>query len=247
MRQARWSKWRRKPSKLSQRPSKRPVWSSSPKTVGAGVRMKKRKRYYLSWSRGWGLQLRVGFKLKATLRCRVVWLRSGMTKIVFLFPAYQPTGLFPKVLSELRSQDSSAIVVVNDGSDNSHLPFLEAARKIENTTVLTHAVNLGKGAALKLGMNHVLVHLRLFQGAKIDRDLRLAAQLLDWLASWGDPNVSLPDIYQFGPNAIRDRKTALRLIGVLEKHRNLVKLPGVTTVKGERRRDAWLIVPGDRT
>ncbi len=88
--------------------------------------------------------------------------------------------------------------------------------------------------------------LRLFQGAKVDRDLRLAAQLLDWLVSWGDPNVSLPDIYQFGPNAIRDRKTALRLIGILETHRNLVKLAGVTTVKGERRREAWRIVPGDR-
>jgi hypothetical protein len=89
--------------------------------------------------------------------------------------------------------------------------------------------------------------LRLFQGAKVDRDLRLATQLLDWLASWGDPNVSLPDIYQSGPNAIRDRKTALRLIGILEAHRNLVKLPGSTLVKGERRRDAWLIVPEDRT
>jgi hypothetical protein len=32
--------------------------------------------------------------------------------------------------------------------------------------------------------------LRLFQGAQVDRDLRLAAQLLDWLVSWGDPNVS---------------------------------------------------------
>jgi hypothetical protein len=89
--------------------------------------------------------------------------------------------------------------------------------------------------------------LRLFQGAKIDRDLRLAAQLLDWLVSWGDPNVSLPDIYQSGPNAIRDRKTALRLVGILETHRNLVKLPGNTIVKGERRRDAWMIVPGDRS
>jgi hypothetical protein len=89
--------------------------------------------------------------------------------------------------------------------------------------------------------------LRLFQGAKIDRDLRRAAQLLDWLVSWGDPSVSLPDIYQSGPNAIRDRKTALRLVGILETHRYLVKLSGNTIVKGERRRDAWLIVPADRT
>jgi glycosyltransferase involved in cell wall biosynthesis len=81
-----------------------------------------------------------------------------MSKIVFLFPAYQPTNLFPKVLSRLRGLSESAIVVINDGSEDSHLPFLEAAREIENTTVLVHAVNLGKGAALKLGMNHILVH-----------------------------------------------------------------------------------------
>jgi hypothetical protein len=89
--------------------------------------------------------------------------------------------------------------------------------------------------------------LRLFHCAKIDRDLRLAAKLLDWLESWGDPNVSLPDIYQCGPNAIRDRKTALRLVGILEAHRNLVKLPAGALVRGERRRDAWLIVAEDRS
>jgi hypothetical protein len=89
--------------------------------------------------------------------------------------------------------------------------------------------------------------LRLFQGAKIERDLRLATKLLDWLVSWGDPNVSLPDIYQSGPNAIRDRKTALRLVGILETHRNLVRLPGGALVKGVRRREAWLIVPEDRS
>jgi hypothetical protein len=50
--------------------------------------------------------------------------------------------------------------------------------------------------------------------------------------------------YQFGPNAIRDRKTALRIARILETHGNLVKLTGRTNVKGEHRRDAWLIVPG---
>jgi hypothetical protein len=97
-----------------------------------------------------------------------------------------------------------------------------------------------------LAQHYMSEALRLFQGAKVDRDLRLAIQLLDWLVSWGDPNVSLPDIYQSGPNAIRDRKTALPIVRILEAHRNLVKLPGSTLVKGERRRDAWLIVPEDR-
>lgn len=90
--------------------------------------------------------------------------------------------------------------------------------------------------------------LRLFQGAKVNRDLKLASLLLDWLRSrWDDQHVSLPDIYQCGPNAIRDRATALRLTHILETHGHLVKLPGVTLVKGERRRDAWLIVPEDRS
>jgi glycosyltransferase involved in cell wall biosynthesis len=80
-----------------------------------------------------------------------------MSKIVFLFPAFQPTDLLPNVLSRLRGQDESVIVVVDDGSDAGQLPFFEAIRKIENTTVLTNAVNLGKGAALKLGMNYILV------------------------------------------------------------------------------------------
>jgi hypothetical protein len=90
--------------------------------------------------------------------------------------------------------------------------------------------------------------LRLFQGAKVNRDLQLASVLLDWLRTrWDDQHVSLPDIYQCGPNAIRDRATALRLTQILETHGHLVKLPGVTLVNGERRRDAWLIVPEDRS
>jgi hypothetical protein len=90
--------------------------------------------------------------------------------------------------------------------------------------------------------------LRLFQGAKVNRHLQLAALLLDWLRSrWHEQHVSLPDIYQGGPNAIRDRATALDLTKILETHGHSVKLPGVTLVNGERRRDAWLIVPEDRS
>jgi hypothetical protein len=117
---------------------------------------------------------------------------------------------------------------------------------VEDLTATEVAAEL-MARGIVLAQHYSSEALRLFQGAKVDRDLRLAAQLLDWLVSWGDPNVSLPDIYQSGPNAIRDRKTALRFVGILETHRNLVKLPGNTIVKGERRRDAWMIVPGDRS
>ncbi len=98
---------------------------------------------------------------------------------------------------------------------------------------------------IALAQHYLGEALRLFQGARVDRDLRLAAQLLDWLRSRGEPLVSLPDIYQFGPNAIRDRKTTLRLIRVLEAHKWVVKLPAPTVVNGERRRDVWQIVSED--
>ena len=85
--------------------------------------------------------------------------------------------------------------------------------------------------------------LRLFQGAKIDADLRHAARLLDWLHhSWNEANISLPDIYQRGPNSIGSRKLALHLVEILETHGWLVKVPGGAVVGGEPRRDVWRIV-----
>jgi hypothetical protein len=85
--------------------------------------------------------------------------------------------------------------------------------------------------------------LRLFQGAKMDADLRHAGRLLDWLHhSWNEPNISLPDIYQRGPNSIGSRKTALHLAGMLETHGWIVKLPNGAVVRGEPRRDVWRIV-----
>jgi hypothetical protein len=85
--------------------------------------------------------------------------------------------------------------------------------------------------------------LRLFQAAKVDAKLRNATRLLVWLQhSWKEPNVSLPDIYQRGPNFIASKKTALELVGVLKAHGWLHKLPGGGVVAGEHRRDVWRIV-----
>jgi hypothetical protein len=89
--------------------------------------------------------------------------------------------------------------------------------------------------------------LRLFQGAKIDADVRHAVRLRDWLHhSWKEANISLPDIYQRGLNSVGSRKTALRLVEVLQAHGWLVKLPGGAVVCGERRRDVWRIVKDEK-
>jgi glycosyltransferase involved in cell wall biosynthesis len=62
------------------------------------------------------------------------------------------------LLEEIRQSDPAPIVVVDDGSGPACRELFERASRVPGTTVLTNAVNLGKGAALKHGMNHILVN-----------------------------------------------------------------------------------------
>lgn len=80
-----------------------------------------------------------------------------MSTSVFLFPSYQPTVLFCEVLEELRKRDSAPIIVVDDGSGPAYGELFQRAARVSDTVVLKNAVNLGKGAALKHGMNRILV------------------------------------------------------------------------------------------
>jgi putative flippase GtrA len=83
---------------------------------------------------------------------------TGEVPIVFLIPAYQPTEILCGLLAELRAASPSHIVIVDDGSGAGYAPLFQKATQLAGTTLLTNAVNLGKGAALKHGMNHILVH-----------------------------------------------------------------------------------------
>lgn len=81
-----------------------------------------------------------------------------MPPILFLFPSYQPTLLFCELLEQFRQMDPSPIIVVDDGSGPKYDEFFERAARVSDTIVLKNAVNLGKGAALKHGLNHILVN-----------------------------------------------------------------------------------------
>ena len=72
-----------------------------------------------------------------------------------LIPAYNPTLLFPELVQTLVRRGFQNIVVINDGSKSeSDLVFREI-EKFPECTILHHAVNLGKGAALKTGLNYI--------------------------------------------------------------------------------------------
>jgi putative flippase GtrA len=74
-----------------------------------------------------------------------------------VIPAYKPGAALPELISELRARGYGAIVVVNDGSGPEFDGCFKAIASQEGICLAEHAVNLGKGAALKTGMNLALV------------------------------------------------------------------------------------------
>jgi hypothetical protein len=85
----------------------------------------------------------------------------------------------------------------------------------------------------------------LFGVARVRAELHLAQRLLDWLLQdWLEPVISLIEIYQQGPNPIREKATAQKLVDILVEHGWLEKIPEGAVVAGQRRRDAWRIVRG---
>ncbi|HET8542466.1 MAG TPA: bifunctional glycosyltransferase family 2/GtrA family protein [Anaeromyxobacter sp.] len=78
-----------------------------------------------------------------------------MARVCIAIPAFNPDGALAAVVRALRGAGFDSLVVVDDGSDTSSR---QVFAEIEGTcTVLRHAVNLGKGRALKTALNACLV------------------------------------------------------------------------------------------
>jgi hypothetical protein len=125
----------------------------------------------------------------------------------------------------------------------------EHAARLAAVLTLVAAIEAGEIAAaemeagIALAEHYAAEALRLFGVSRINPDLRLAQKLLDWLLSrWREPAVSLPDIYQRGPSAVREQTTARKLVEILESHGWLIRIPQGAEVAGVHRRAAWRIV-----
>lgn len=77
--------------------------------------------------------------------------------IALLIPAYQPGPALIELVRALAGTGFTAIIVTDDGSGPAHRDIFEHVRQFDRVRVIRHAVNLGKGAALKTGMNYALV------------------------------------------------------------------------------------------
>ncbi|MCM1124017.1 MAG: bifunctional glycosyltransferase family 2/GtrA family protein [Eubacterium sp.] len=81
---------------------------------------------------------------------------SSYYDIPVIIPAYEPDDKLITLLKALKQAGIQHVVVVDDGSGGQYAPLFAQAEEIDNCTVLYHAVNLGKGRALKTAFNHCL-------------------------------------------------------------------------------------------
>ena len=89
---------------------------------------------------------------------------------------------------------------------------------------------MGAGAELaagtELAQHYATEALRLHGGSQLSAELPLAQAALDWLLlRWSEPAISLPDLYQSGPSAIRDCNTARLIVTILEESGWLARIP----------------------
>ena len=77
-------------------------------------------------------------------------------QIPLIIPSLEPDEKLPRLLEQLHAAGIQNIVLVDDGSGPAYAHFFEDAQQRWGCPVLRHAVNLGKGRALKTAFNYCL-------------------------------------------------------------------------------------------
>jgi hypothetical protein len=91
--------------------------------------------------------------------------------IAILIPAYNPDDKLIILVNELIKVGVGDIIVVDDGSELKNKYIFEAIKTLKHCTVLQHAVNLGKGRALKTAFNYFSNNYKGFIGlVTVDAD-----------------------------------------------------------------------------
>ncbi|MDD2533857.1 MAG: bifunctional glycosyltransferase family 2/GtrA family protein [Eubacteriales bacterium] len=80
-----------------------------------------------------------------------------MNQPCILIPAYKPDQKLVSLVRDLRAASFEKIIVVDDGGGAAFAALFAEIRTL-NTPVIVHAVNLGKGRAMKTGINYILEH-----------------------------------------------------------------------------------------
>jgi glycosyltransferase involved in cell wall biosynthesis len=84
---------------------------------------------------------------------------GSLRRTAVLIPARAPEKRLLDLVQELVAAGFGAVIVLDDGSPSSRAEIFDAAARIVGVHRLRHAVNLGKGRALKTGINYFLNEL----------------------------------------------------------------------------------------
>jgi hypothetical protein len=98
-------------------------------------------------------------------------------------------------------------------------------------------------SGIALATHYANEMLRLHGGASVTPELRLAQRLLTWWQAQLSPLVYLALIYQRGPGAMRDAKTARKAVEILEEHGWIERMAPGTVIDGAPRKEAWRLLP----
>lgn len=95
-------------------------------------------------------------------------MKTEKYNVIALIPAYQPNENLKILVNELKKR-KFRIVIVNDGSEEK---YTEIFKKIsDKATVLSYQKNLGKGHALKNGLEYIIsVYKKNFTVVTLDAD-----------------------------------------------------------------------------
>jgi hypothetical protein len=94
-------------------------------------------------------------------------------------------------------------------------------------------------SGIKLVQHYLNEALRLFNAAVSSPDLIQAEKLLDWLKGRAGSTVTMVEIYQYGPNAIREARTAKALMKILVEHGHAFPVDHGAEFQGKQRKEAW--------
>lgn len=75
-----------------------------------------------------------------------------------VIPAYNPDEKLISLVTNLQETINTQILIINDGSDESCQDIFERLKPNPHVKILTHAVNRGKGQALKTAINYYLLN-----------------------------------------------------------------------------------------
>jgi glycosyltransferase involved in cell wall biosynthesis len=90
--------------------------------------------------------------------------RGDFSGLAVLLPAWMPDAQLLPLVEALREHGFGALLVVDDGSGPEFATLFDAVAAESGVRLLRHAVNLGKGRALKTGFNELLCELPSIEG-----------------------------------------------------------------------------------